>query len=75
MYYCTIATMTYERFHIQLAAESYVRSGGLGFCPSTVANRHCDWARFCHFETVFFQITQGKRDKIIFLIPSSFNVL
>lgn len=40
MYSCAIATMTYEGFHSQLAVEGYMRSEGLGFCPSSVANRH-----------------------------------
>ena len=42
MYCYTVTTLTYEKFHIQLAAEGYVRSG-LGFCPSSVANKLCDF--------------------------------
>ena len=43
MYCHTITTLMYENFHIQLATKVYVRSGGLGFCPSSVANKLFDF--------------------------------
>lgn len=42
MYFYTVTTLTYEKFHIQLAAEGYIRSG-LGFFPSSGANKLCDF--------------------------------
>ena len=67
MYCYTITTLTYKKVHIQLAAEGYVRSG-LGFFPSSGANKFCGFGIGSNTSKLFsFTENKGIRIGLFFI--------